>query len=75
MSIPLLLTATTNPGETINVTVNSVDDRCQQYLDTLEFYLGIGVFKKIIFYFVAIFFYTWPNASTGYYTQLTMPTK
>ena len=49
MSIPLLLTATTNPGETINVTVNSVDDRCQQYLDTLEFYLEVGVFKKIIF--------------------------
>ena len=49
MSIPLLLTATTDPGETINVTVNSVDDRCQQYLDTLEFYLEVGVFKKIIF--------------------------
>ena len=49
MSIPLLLTATTNPGETINVTVNSVEDRRQQYLDTLEFYLEVGVFKKIIF--------------------------
>ena len=49
MSIPLLLTATTNPGETINVTVNSVEDRRQQYLDTLEFYLAVGVFKKIIF--------------------------
>ena len=49
MSIPLLLTATTNPGETINVMVNSVDDRRQQYLDALEFYLEVGVFKKIIF--------------------------
>ena len=49
MSTPLLLTATTNPGETINVTVNSVEDRRQQYLDTLEFYLEVGVFKKIIF--------------------------
>ena len=49
MSIPLLLTATTNPGETINVTVNSVEDRRQQYLDALEFYLEVGVFKKIIF--------------------------
>ena len=50
MSIPLLLlTATTNPGETINVTVNSVEDRRQQYLDTIEFYLEVGVFKKIIF--------------------------
>ena len=49
MSIPLLLTATTNPGETINVTVNSVEERRQQYLDTLEFYLEVGVFKKIIF--------------------------
>ena len=46
MSIPLLLTATTNPGETINVTVNSVEDRRQQYLETLEFYLAVGVLKK-----------------------------
>jgi len=49
MPIALLLTATTNPGETINVTVNSVSERRQQYLEALEFYLGVGVFEQIIF--------------------------
>ena len=49
MSIPLLLTATTNPGDTINVTVNSVKDRRQQYLSALEFYLDSKVFQRVIF--------------------------
>ncbi len=49
MSIPLLLTATTNPGNTINVTVNSVEDRRQQYLSALEFYLDSKVFQRVIF--------------------------
>ena len=49
MSIPLLLTATTNPGNTINVTVNSTAERRQQYLSALEFYLESKAFKKVIF--------------------------
>ena len=49
MSIPLLLTATTNPGNTINVTVNSTAERRQQYLSALEFYLDSKAFKKVIF--------------------------
>ena len=49
MSIPLLLTATTNPGSTINVTVNSTAERRQQYLSALEFYVESKVFKKVIF--------------------------
>jgi hypothetical protein len=49
MSITLLLTATTSPGNTINVTVSSIANRRQQYLSALAFYLDSNVFQKVIF--------------------------
>ena len=43
------MTATINPGKTLNVAISSTTERIQQYENALNYYIKSKIFEKIIF--------------------------
>ena len=48
-NIPLVMTATIDPRGMTGLSVNDIAERAGQYRSTLEYYLGSGIFRQIVF--------------------------